>query len=77
MWTRDEIVEDLKKLAASGEKPDIFQLKMKYGYNLNSELFPLLENIRITVPELTGFIGEIFKRVKDLRDLQYIFGRIA
>lgn len=74
MWTKEEVVEDLKKIAANGEKPDIYQLKAKYGYTLNSEFFPLLEDIRTSELELAEFINGIFARVEDPRDLNFRYG---
>jgi len=75
MWTREAIVSDLKILEARGEEPDIYQLKAKYGYTLNSEFFPLLEDIRTSTGlELTEFIDGIFARVEDPRDLNFRYG---
>lgn len=74
MWSRERIILDLKQLAARGEKPDIFQLRAKYNYSLNSKFFPLLEDIRTSGVGLDSFIDGIFERVKDPRDLNFRYG---
>jgi len=74
-WIKEEIIRDLKEIRARGGEPDPYELKEKYGYELLSEFFPLLESIRTTRwLGLGWFVGEIFRRVTDPRDLNFIFG---
>lgn len=67
---------DLAELKARGAKPDPYELKRKYGYERLSEFFPLLEDIRVKTEVLKykQFIGGIFSRVIDSRDLRYLYG---
>ncbi|OGY41754.1 MAG: hypothetical protein A2Y82_02660 [Candidatus Buchananbacteria bacterium RBG_13_36_9] len=44
-WSLREILKDLENLKMKGKKPDPYELKSRYGYELNSEFFPILDAI--------------------------------
>ena len=74
-WSREAIVADLQRLKERGAKPDIFTLKSKYRFEMNSEFFPLLDELgKVRRLGLGGFVEGIFRRVKDPRDLDFRHG---
>ena len=77
VWTENQIVEDLRRIMNTTDlEPSPYDLKIKYGYIFLSEFFPVLERISVGFqPELGKFISEIFGRVNDPRDLNFIKGR--
>lgn len=71
MWSYERIVTDLRKLKAKGAEPDIFALKNKYGYESNSEFFPLIDEIGDREKGLKTFVASIFSGVSNPLDLNF------
>ena len=73
-WNCYKILQDLELLKAKGEKPNPYSLKEKYGYELLSEFFPVLDRIGKDIKEMREFVEEIFSRVTDPHDLNFRHG---
>jgi len=70
-WTMDDIVADLRRSMWEKEKlPVPILLKRRYGFELNSEFFPILVEIQKLFPDLHGLMEELWKRT-DPRDLSF------
>ena len=74
VWTPAQITEDLRELKKRGEEPDMFALKARYGFTMNSEFFPLMSGLMSSQEDLAEFIGGVISRIRDSRDRSFLHG---